>query len=839
MTLTPDRADLNDYLDMVFGYADPGEENFAYAIVLRGLGEKGTDGEGVFNEVQVMPPLTGALAVDMIYGHVQRYSLHHRASFIVPALVSPRALSDGKATEDRILSLTTVVVDLDKGDTAGKLAHAAKHLGTPSMVVESGGTTETGHAKLHVYWRLSEPCTDVALVAAVRKELALKLGGDPAFGRCTQVIRLPGSIYSKNNVERPCRITERSHYEFEIDTLKDAVTEMGCADGIQLDASLLPVLVASYAGGGLNFSAFKAARGDLQGERADVVPVLTQDVREGGDSERNRWSSFNVAAGLHLYEARSGKIGLDQAKEVTAAWMATHMVPPWPEAKFNTEWNALVAKDLREKGPFAPLRVVAQNSAAPAPLLDKGVRDLSGKWSQQQPLVDFNVRKLAKLEIPDRKFLVDGLVMAGKSHLMAAEGGVGKTMLLLDLAIKIAGHSPDKLQSWCGMPLEDDAGGKVVMFTTEDDADELTIRLHDLMTKEQWEAAGDRFSLIPTMSIGGAFPLVERERPGGPPLLGQQWRTWLDQLEGLGKDLKLVVIDTLNTSLHGEENSATIINEYVQAASAYVCGKFGAALVVTHHLRKPGNNVRIYTADDMKNSIRGSTALTGAFRVVLGIWHAPDWKARLERLGEEAKPSRLFNFAVVKANNPEMHFGLRTMLRQKTGLLMDISDREQAIVSAEAGSAAAWMIKAVAYAAEKFHPFTITTISRKAPAGRRHQLPAVLRAMGREDLETLCGELCGDEGGRRLVKCKIKGQRLYSLLDVPGGPLASNVGDDGGAYVIREGADFKAPDWEKDFIPHATEDRIVVRGKQFERTPWAGRDMEDEPHPPLNPNRED
>jgi hypothetical protein len=177
-----------------------------------------------------------------------------------------------------------------------------------------------------------------------------------------------------------------------------------------------------------------------------------------------------------------------------------------------------------------------------------------------------------------------------------------------------------------------------------------------------------------------------------------------------------------------------------------------------------------------------------------------------------------------------MHYGLLAMLRQPSGLLVDITDRERAMLSAEAGSAAAWMVKAVEYAAEAGHPFTPTSLARKAPNGRREQLPPVLRTMSREDLEALCGRLISEEGGSRLVKCKCKGSRDYSHLDVPGGPLAANIGGDGGPYVIKEGADFKLPDWEALFVPHATEDRIVARGQQWARTPWS-----DTPEPPKEP----
>lgn len=843
MSLTPNRADLADYLDMMFGYLEPGEENFCYAIALRGLGEKGTDREGAFNDVQILPPLS-PLGVDQIFGHVCRWSANHRACFIVPAAISPRALSDKKATEDRILQFTALVADVDKGDTAAKLAHASKYLGTPSMVVHSGGVTETGAPKLHIYWRLTEPSAEVARIALVRKELALKLGGDAAFGRSTQVIRIPGSVYSKNNVERPCLIAAKSQREFELEELAASVAAMPCAEGIQLDTSLLGRVVGSsvYANGhGLNFAAFKAAKGDLQSEKTDLVPVLTQDIHEGGEGDKTRWSNFNVAAGLHIFEARTGRITLDQAKAATVAWMETHMVPPWPMQRFNTEWNALVEKDLREKGPIEKPKLVpavaqsTQVETAPKDL--KMVRGLDGSYAERPALSNFFADRWADVDKPDRKFLVSGLIMAGKPHLLAAEGGAGKTFLLIDLGAKIAMHTPDKLQSWCGMPLADDAGGTVVMFTTEDDDEELHIRLKEILTPAQFQQIRKKLVIVPTMSIGGAFQLVERERYSGAPQLGERWRNWLDQLHGIA-DLQLVIIDTLNTTLHGEENSATVINEYVQAACADICGKLGAALIITHHIRKPGANTKIYTPEDMKHAIRGSTALIGAFRGALGFWHAPDFKQRMERLNEEPQTGRLFNFAVIKANNPEMNYGTRTLLRQPSGLLVDVTEKEQAVRNVDdAETIAAWAVKAVEYAAEMFHPFTTTDMARDPPKGRKHQTPFAIRDLTREKIESLIGFLLSEEGGKRLVLCKPKGASRYSHLDVPGGPMASNVGDNGGGYAVRDGADFKAPDWEALFVPHVSEDLIVEKGHQFDRTPYANRAQNDAPQlPKLDPN---
>jgi hypothetical protein len=56
----------------------------------------------------------------------------------------------GKVTEEDLRGL-------DAGDIAAKLGHLVHHLGAPTLLVESGGRTAEGGAKLHAWWRLTEP----------------------------------------------------------------------------------------------------------------------------------------------------------------------------------------------------------------------------------------------------------------------------------------------------------------------------------------------------------------------------------------------------------------------------------------------------------------------------------------------------------------------------------------------------------------------------------------------------------------------------------------------------------------------------------------------------------
>ena len=76
------------------------------------------------------------------------------------------------------------VVDIDSGDIAAKRAHLERHLGTPTMVVESGGVTPEGQHKAHVWWKLIEPSEgdDIRRLTRLRGDIAAKVD-DGVVGR--------------------------------------------------------------------------------------------------------------------------------------------------------------------------------------------------------------------------------------------------------------------------------------------------------------------------------------------------------------------------------------------------------------------------------------------------------------------------------------------------------------------------------------------------------------------------------------------------------------------------------------------------------------------------------
>lgn len=794
---TPNRKDLQAYLDMIFGFCEAGEENAAYCIALRGLGEKGTDKEGDFRDIQIIPPIQSSFDVDRIFGHVQRWSQHGRASFIVPACVAPAALSDKHATEERILLLTTIVVDIDTGNTDEKLAHAVKYLGTPTMVVSSGGTTDTGHAKVHSYWQLSEPSADVARIAEARKLLALKIGGDAAFGRSTQVIRIPGSVYNKGGVARPCFIQQSSTASYELDDLLDAINAMPVLDGVKVEASkvvgsLLPVLSAPQ--GGLNFSAFKDVKGDLKHEGKDFGALLTKDIKEGGDEDENRWTNFNVIAGNRIRDARDGRMTLEAARIDTMAWVETHMKPAWTPMHFETEWKGLVTRDFRNNGQMPGAALVPASNTTPS---DAGPK-------KRLPLSYWAVENWASGAPPKPRFIVPGLLMAGAQHVLCAAGSVGKTYLMLDLILKIAMKQPGDGAMWMGQKLDDtEADGSAVLLTMEDGKDDIHRRIKSLCPdSDRLMQARGRAIVRPFISDGGAIRFLERQRgtQTAVPTVG-----WLEVLEELRAvpNLKLVVIDTLNSTMHDDENDSTVVNEYMQAVAPVVCGELGAALVITHHPRKSGQNGRsnIYTPRAYLDEMRGSGALAASFRAVLGIWDRPDYQRIMRLMGREPRAHQMFYFGVCKANpwgflSPD---DSHTALRNGIGLLEDVTSEANDVKASEDDIQQAWMVKAIEKAVEACSPFW--TNGNKGVYSRRAQLPLALRELSREQMVKLID---------KLVTAGLLHRAADGGLDIENGFLHRNEGPDGGAYLADAKATWKQPDWEREFLFDPIHFRVVT-----------------------------
>lgn len=733
-----DARSIEAHMRLLFG-----QEPTGY-VCLRGIGEKGTAREGVFREdIFLEPAVLGWNAfVASVIHHGARWGQHDVATFIVPC-----TLKADRGTAENCDVFRTVCADFDTGDTDAKLAFAEQHLGPATMVVCSGGTTEEGKPKRHAYWQAQG--MTVGEVVKVRDAIARKSGADLQFGigvdgnpygRAHQPIRVAGSIHGKGGVRRLVTIERQS----------ESKLEMPCTAAQLMPAS--PWAIAETV---------EQAGAMFRPETSDISTVLTADISAGSEGTETRWSAFTRVAGHYIHVARKGDMSVDEAKAATEGWMLAHMDPPWPAARFSNEWQGLVRKDISSHGPFPkPEAPIAKPEAG-------GIKAWAAhRWSMGTS--------------PKRQFLVEKLILSGKHHLLVAEGGAGKTFLCLDLALKIS--APKIGDDWCGQPVT--RKGKAVIITTEDDQDELHIRLNDLDTDgNRRREAGDDLIILPTINAGGSFAVVEHDARTGEAKASKKWAELMEMLREIKPDL--VVVDTLNSVLHGEENSATVINEFIRFASQ-ISGELGSATIFTHHIRKQGDEP-IRGIDGMKAAIRGSSALPAAFRAVLGVWHCSDYDRRMPAMGLKPRRGMLWKLGVLKANNPEMFEGEKTLLRSDSGLLVDVTQQD-AYSLVNLSERHAWLLASITLAARAGHPYS--NEGKNAKSGlyrRRAELPPLLRQTGAHEFAGMVEELLMSKA---VVVAAAKGGKAKTWLDIPNGPIA---GDSVGAE-LNSGA-YESPDW--------------------------------------------
>ena len=737
---------IEKYLAVVFGgLPDSGFIN------LRGIGEKGTPKEGKFMDDKFIdlaeiggdPDKLTAL----VKGHVDRWNEHGIGSFIVPAI-----LSEPQGVAKNVYAFGSIVVDIDSGDIPAKLQLLSDTLGEPTAIVFSGGVTEDGHQKRHAYWTLADPCLDIPGLIKLRHRIAQGGGGDMMFGmgvvsnpfgRAHQPVRIAGSVHNKNSKATPVTIHPVAMRMYSLMDLSSAAQRLPAPPEAELPEA----------------PAAQAPKKPL---------VLDEKIHEGGTDEDTRWARFSRTAGFYISLVRKGEYTMDQARELTRTWVELNMVPPWDPGKFQAEFAGLANKDRAEKGEILP----------PA----KDELDLN----------DWIVNKWDNGPIEPRRFLVDKLVMDGKHQLLVAEGGAGKTFLMLDLAIKVATWAPGCGNTWLGQKVN--YGGSVVYLTTEDDSEELRRRMNDI-DPDNTRRKYNNLHVVPLIEAGGSFALVEKDAKTGSSGPSERWKDQLKKLAAI-PDLRLFMLDTLNSTLHGEENAAIVINEFVRELTK-VRGSNSTmpTIMVSHHVRKAGDEP-IRNAEDMLASIRGSSALPAAFRGVLGMWHCPDYDRRMAAMDLAAQRNMLYKLAVVKCNNPEMLKGELTLHRQPCGLLGDVTDQDR-YSDVNFSEHHAWLFAAIREAAAAGHPYSREgKNSKSAMYMRRNELPPIFSHTGPGEFARLIDHLLMDG---QIVATAARGGRDKKWLDIPDGPIS---GENAGAE-LNSGA-YTPPIW-RDWIYDTSE----------------------------------
>ena len=207
---------------------------------------------------------------------------------------------------------------------------------------------------------------------------------------------------------------------------------------------------------------------------------------------------------------------------------------------------------------------------------------------------------------PPIRWVLEGFLPLGIVAAIVAQGGVGKSQLLMQLGysvatgIMLAGHWP--------------VGevGTVLMLCAEDSNEEIHRRVHRIhkqvgsaMTPAMKASLKDNFLIRSVAGMDALLTQLARNNEIVQTLLTQQLLMTAQQAD----NLKLIILDPAARFRGGDENSNLHATRFVQTLE-YLALHTGATVLLAHHSAKHANTSK----ETNQDASRGASALTDGIR---------------------------------------------------------------------------------------------------------------------------------------------------------------------------------------------------------------------------------
>lgn len=273
--------------------------------------------------------------------------------------------------------------------------------------------------------------------------------------------------------------------------------------------------------------------------------------------------------------------------------------------------------------------------------------------------------KIAPLDIratlnnppPKLDFVLPGL-LAGSAGTIVGSGGVGKTMLLMQVATAIATGTSNlhALASSAATP------SRVVFIAAEEPADILRLRLKaisrlqnsdsfqlpelsSVLTEQTVELMEKNLQLIP--AAGQSVFLTKNGEP----------TDFYEELCKFCKGARLVIVDPLRRLHDGDENSSAAMTGVVQVLES-LAKRTDAAVIAAHHMNK---GAAFAGTADAASASRGSSALTDAVRWQLNLSLMTEQEAAAFGMSSERKSYVKLDYAKTNYAAPQPTIWLKRL----------------------------------------------------------------------------------------------------------------------------------------------------------------------------------
>jgi RecA-family ATPase len=172
--------------------------------------------------------------------------------------------------------------------------------------------------------------------------------------------------------------------------------------------------------------------------------------------------------------------------------------------------------------------------------------------------------------IPERRWIVEGLIPVGNVTMLAGDGGLGKSLLAMQLLTCVSIGKP-----WLGLPT---AQCKALAVFCEDERDELHIRQASI--NEHYDCAFSDLSSCLWMPRVGEANVMRHFGDRGPSEPTKFYREVKDRAKAAGA--RLIVIDSLHDVFSGNENIRGNARQFISDLRAIILPVDGAVLLLSH-----------------------------------------------------------------------------------------------------------------------------------------------------------------------------------------------------------------------------------------------------------------
>jgi RecA-family ATPase len=181
----------------------------------------------------------------------------------------------------------------------------------------------------------------------------------------------------------------------------------------------------------------------------------------------------------------------------------------------------------------------------------------------------FSLADLAGKPIPPREWLVEDLVPMRQVTLFSGDGGTGKSLLALQLAVAVAGGQP---WLWRGA-----RKGSAIFISAEDDEDELHRRAADVLRAGQLGFADMKGLTVRSLAGEDALLAVESE-------MRLMKSALFDELQQRAADQgpELVVIDTAADVFPSNENDRRAVRQFIGILRGLAIRQRCAVVLLSH-----------------------------------------------------------------------------------------------------------------------------------------------------------------------------------------------------------------------------------------------------------------